>query len=130
MSTAEVPSSNLWIPYSFPRRFISYSGTGTNISQTVTNNVFINSMYVILGCDLVASGSEPVQCFVNLQIPQGVQVYYDSQSTGEGLGVRFPWRGQIPLFYNDTLEVDVSSNASINWYITVWGLLWSTAVPE
>lgn len=129
MSTADVPSSNLYIPYANPRRLLTYSATGTGFTQTVNNTATLAPYWLILGCDIVASGAEPVQCFVNLQVPAGQQIYYDSQSTGEGLGVRFPYRGQVPVLPNESFAVQVSSSAAITWYATVWGLTWSGAFP-
>lgn len=122
MSTAEVPSSNLWFDDAFPLRLISYAVTSSGGTVTYDTGPEPAPLAIILGCDIVASGSEPIQCFVNLQIPTGIQVYYDSQSTGEGLGVRFPWRGQIPLADGEDVSVQFSSSGSINWYVTVWGV--------
>lgn len=122
MSTAEVPSSNLWFEGAYALRLVSHSETSTGGSVTFDTGDNPSPRPIILGVDFVASGFEPIQCFVNLQVPTGIQVYYDSQSTGEGLGVRFPWRGQIPVLDGEDVTAEFSSSGTINWYVTVWGL--------
>jgi hypothetical protein len=53
--------------------------------------------FVVTHADCTLSGAEPIgPIFASLWIGS-VQVYYDSQSTGEGLGVTFAWRGMVPF---------------------------------
>lgn len=123
MSTGDVPGNTLFWPNSLPERFISSSQTGTSGSYQHIPNVNIPGGQLILGIDFVASGSEPIQLFVNAQGPSGIQFYYDSQSTGEGNGVRFVWRGQLPLHASETLSVNWTASGSIATYCTAWGLV-------
>jgi len=78
---------------------------------------------LLLGIDVVASDAEPVHCWVGYEIPAGYRAYWDSQSTGEGLGVRFPWRGQVPLLPTEYVVLHLRSDTSIDWSWVLWGLL-------
>ncbi len=125
MSAPEAASSNLWEPDALPIRLMSHAETSTGMSVIASLAAFTGSSAVVLGVDIVAAHAEPVQCFVEVQIPNGILVYYDSQSAGEGLGVRFTYRGQVPLLAGEGMTVHTSTagGATIDWYATAWGLL-------
>jgi hypothetical protein len=76
---------------------------------------------VVYGMDAVASQGFPTQCFCSLQAPTPVEVYYDSQSIGEGLGVCFTWRGAVPLEEGQSLLLHCKSGLGVSWSLTVWG---------
>lgn len=118
-----VASSNLAWPDAQPIRLFSGTGTGTNISFQFAHETFLGTTVLILGFDAVAQGSEPIMCFCQFTAPAGIFLYYDSQSTGQGLGVRFQWRGQSPLFTGEAAEGRGISSGSINWSFSAWGLL-------
>jgi hypothetical protein len=122
MTATDIASSNLYYPGGIPCRLISHKENSTGNTTTVKPSLSNVGAVLVLGFDAVASGSEPIQCFIDFQIPTGFQVFYDSQSTGEGNGVRFTWRGQAPLMFDEQLSTTYSSSGAIEWTVNAWGL--------
>lgn len=122
MTATDIASANLWWPNAIPSRCISATSSTASQSFDFLGAAAAAGTTLVMGMDVVASGAEPVQCFCALQLPRGVTVFYDSQSTGEGLGVRFTWRGQIPIGGTDEGSVVVRSSGTIPWAVTVWGI--------
>jgi hypothetical protein len=97
----------------------------TSSGNTVTRTIAPDGIgaCLVLGIELIASGASPVQCFANFQVPSGSMVYYDSQSIGEGLGVRFVYRGQAVLLEDESMAVTFSATGgSPQWSLSAWGL--------
>lgn len=80
-------------------------GGPENIS-TYEHDIVPNALrYVVLGIDLTMTGVDTIgPCFCSFAIG-GHIFYWDSQSTGEGLGITFGWRGQIPIQKGDVLII-------------------------
>jgi hypothetical protein len=83
---------------------------------------------LITQIDAVAFNANPVQCFFHVQlIPVGASdgpaFYYDSQSTGEGNGVWFSWRGALPVLFEEQVFFEATSSATIDWGCIASGLI-------
>jgi hypothetical protein len=110
-----------------PSRFLAYGSIGTGFLQTV-NPAEPGSTSVLTQVDAVAYNAEPVQCWFHASMfasGSGAELafYYDSQSTGEGLGVWFSWRGALPFHGADALQVYATSSGSITWSVLCSGLI-------
>ena len=111
-------------PNAFPILFIANNVIAAGIHGAYTNNT-LGTMPVLTGLDGVASNANPIQCFFWAQstgspnVP--CQFYYDSQSTGEGNGVWFSWRGALPMPFGTELELFGNSSGTSNWSVTAWG---------
>jgi hypothetical protein len=122
MTATGIASSNLYYPGGVPCRFLSHTELSSGNTVSVQPSLSNVGSVLVLGFDAVASGASPVQCFIDFQVPIGFQVFYDSQSSGEGNGVRFTWRGQAPLMFNERLATKFSSVSNITWTVSAWGL--------
>jgi len=94
----------------------------------VSYNAPAGGSAVVTGLDVTATQAEPVQCFVRAACdPIGASAdaifYWDSQSTGEGNGVWFSWRGALPLFAEDALVIEGDSGSSITWGWVAFGVV-------
>lgn len=101
----------------------------TDVFSHAASNPWPNAQVVVTCIDITATGAEPVQCFASVQGVIGEAFYYDSQSTGEGLGVRFTWRGQYALDIGERVQLLCTSSAPIDWGAHVDGytiLGWAT----
>lgn len=107
------------MPSAHPYRIGTYQGT-TAFRNASFGNAFSGTA-LLLGVDAAATDAEPIQCFLALGITGCQWFYTDSQSTGEGLGVRWTWRGQIPIYENDVFYYRFSASGPINFGITAWG---------
>lgn len=113
---------------SFVQLFGSYGPTTTtSVDLQIKNNAGF-AQWVITGIDFVAWNAQPVQCFFraehwNYSATFGAAFYYDSQSTGEGNGIWFSWRGALPLAPTDTLNCVGTSASNITWGGKVFGII-------
>lgn len=123
MTATDIAASNLYWPNTVPFRYTRLSTTSTGTTDTIFQPAWGNGGIVVLGFDLVAWNANPVQCFCRLDLPTNCAVFYDSQSAGEGNGIRFTWRGQIPLGPSESFSVYFSAVAAITWSYAVHGLL-------
>jgi hypothetical protein len=110
-----------------PVRLVANESSGTGLQSTV-QNIWEGSSLVITQIDGVARNANPVQCFFYAYVlpvgtSAGCTFYYDSQSTGEGNGVWFSWRGALPLALSDQLIIASVSSATIQWSHVASGLL-------
>jgi hypothetical protein len=124
MTATDIASSNLWWPDCQPCRLFNFHVLGTSATQTATPSP--TGTRLIMGIDVVAAHANPIQCFVEFRVPSAISVFYDSQSTGQGNGVRFTWRGQVPIGPGETISIVATSSASLDWYLQAWGLYIST----
>lgn len=104
----------------WPVNFGRFGGLHTSFNIDVTNT-HTGSLWIVTCVDATCTGAEPVQCFCSMTANSVATVFYDSQSTGEGVGVSFFYRGQIVLAHSDDLEVLLTSSATINMGIAISG---------
>lgn len=123
MTATDIAASNLYWPGTVPLRYIRANSLSSGSTDTIAQPAWANGGCIILGLDLVAAGAEPSQCFCSFSVPNNCTIFYDSQSTGEGNGIRFTWRGQIPLGPSESMQVYFSSAMSITWSYAISGLL-------
>lgn len=106
----------------YPAILLDWNTTGTSFSQSATNPG--GYPWVLLGVDWTATQAEPIQCFTGMTLtPHGGTFFYDSQSTGEGNGVRWQWRGMLVIPYTYELTVFGSASGSIDWGGVAWGII-------
>lgn len=97
---------------------------GANFLATYSVPLTGGSTIRLQGVDWTATQSFPVHCFTHLQLqPNGTIFYWDSQSTGEGNGVRWSWRGDLPLGVGDGFQVVGTADGSIQWGAVAWALI-------
>lgn len=111
-----------------PRAPARWVATGevltTSFDVSFTPPAVQASTWLLTGVDWTATQAQPVHCFTHLALGPEITIFYwDSQSTGEGLGVRWSWRGDLPLFPGDELIIHGDSSAAIVWSATAWGIL-------
>lgn len=123
MTALLTPSSNLWYPSTINRILCKNQGSGTSLSATYTPSVG-GSGGLLLGVDMTATQANPVQCFASLQLGTGGPIFYwDSQSTGEGNGITFGWRGQLKIDVSVELICTLTAASTITLGIVAWGLV-------
>lgn len=127
MSTWSDPGNSLYWPETKPfvNAFAGSLGAGAQ-NETFEPSSYPNAVYTLLGIDTVCSGAEPSQITMAFWLgAAATQFYYDSQSTGEGLGVRFSWRGQLPVRagYPAGITGNVISGPAVDWSGIFWGLV-------
>ena len=109
-------------PYAWPVLIQSQNNGGGSPDLTAYgSNLLPNSTLVVQGIDATAIHAEPVQCWVDFFALDVNSMMHDSQSTGEGLGVTFSWRGALPLGYNAEVKCVCHASAPILWAVTIWG---------
>lgn len=97
---------------------------GANFLATYMAPTIGATTYRIQGVDWTATQAAPVHCFTHLELaPTGSIFYWDSQSTGEGNGVRWSWRGDLPLEAGEGLRVVGTADGSIQWGAVAWALI-------
>jgi hypothetical protein len=121
-------SAPLPIVESFPVQFDIFGPSNVSSVSHVLRNTSAASSWIITQLDYTATQAMPVQCFFAAEVwrnggTSGPTFYYDSQSTGEGNGVWFSWRGALPLAPNDALAVVASSVSAIVWGGVVSGVV-------
>lgn len=99
-----------------------YPNSTTSWEDTISP-AGVGQTALILGIDWTATQDEPVQCFTHLLYAGSFLFYWDSQSTGEGLGVRWSWRGALPLAQGQVIQVIGTSSSAIEWSGSWFGLL-------
>jgi hypothetical protein len=108
------------------RRIITVSATSSAVSGTWTNSD-LGCTFVLTGIDATATQAEPIQCFFDAQLVYNTSeiatFYWDSQSTGEGNGVWFSWRGAIPLALGEGLNLNGTSSGTIVWAALASGFI-------
>lgn len=109
-------------------RFGAYGPTTTSSVSFVVRNGVAGQAWIITQIDFTATLAEPVQCFFAAalwpnSLVSGPTFYYDSQSTGEGNGVWFSWRGCLRLDNADAVAIVASSASSIVWGGVVSGYI-------
>lgn len=101
---------------------LSVTSSGTSFSATMDNAGGGGLITVIEGIDWTASRANPVQCFTQLVFnTNSAYFFWDSQSTGEGNGVRWSWRGSLALALGDAVTILGQASASITWGAIAWG---------
>lgn len=123
MTATDIASSNLFWPGAVPLRLISHTESSTGKTLVSAPAAWGAGGQIILGMDATAWGTSPDQCFAQFYVPTSTSVWYDSQSIGEGLGIRFTWRGQIPIGTSETVSFYFNAASATNWAVSVWGLL-------
>jgi hypothetical protein len=119
MAALVVSGNSLLTDDSFP--FIQRGAASSVSSYTTTITGPAHACYLVLGFDFALGPDEPVQTWFTAA--NGSSVFYrDSQSTGEGLGVTYAWRGQLPITsgFGLTLACTMFSTISLGWI--VWGI--------
>lgn len=92
------------------------AGTVSNSWSEFVSPAALGQIVVVQGIDWTATQAEPVQCFTHLEYLGGHIFFWDSQSTGEGLGVRWSWRGSLLLRQGSGINVvGTTGGASIAW---------------
>lgn len=118
--TALVVSGNSGLPDdAFPFRF---KQGPVPISVFSFSKAFNQMHAVLLGGDLTMTGAAGIgPCFASMALG-GVIFYWDSQSTGEGQGITFAWRGQLPLGHGDVITWAAQQPASdLSVSCVMWG---------
>lgn len=127
MTALSVPSSNALPAKHFGLRLISYHTSAAGFLQSYSPG-WGGAMTYCLGIDVTAvQGTSPEQTFVDMLI-NGSCFYHDSQSIGEGAGVTYSWRGQLPISTGETLTVIGTSADTENWSCVAWGI-WGVYQP-
>lgn len=124
MAALSVPGVTLMGGELRPKRFAA--GTSSTSSLEVSYAVGIGqSQILVLGVDITATQAEPVgPLFASAGITDTGPFYWDSQSTGEGLGVTFSWRGQMPVFAGETVYANISgSSLGAVLCAYIWGVI-------
>lgn len=108
-------------PIGYPYRIATENRSTSGFSRAY--GLITSSPAILCGFDAVAKDAEPTQCFIYVAVA-GVPFYYDSQSTGEGLGIRFTWRGGIPVGADELITVNFqcSGTVPINYSHILWGM--------
>lgn len=127
MAGLTIPSSNALTEGHFGGLFLIHTATTSSFTYTY-NPPEAAAMSYVLGVDMVAArATVTTQCFCDMYILTSA-FYHDSQSIGEGGGVTFSWRGQIPLISGQTLTVDGESDSDAHWSVVAWGI-WGPYQP-
>lgn len=108
----ELPQSLVQMPYQF------LAATPATSGAFAPSSTFDLTGYtgVLTDVDVIAYDAEPIQMFVRFYIGGDVGIYYDSQSSGEGIGVRFQWQGRAVIGNGDTYGIDASTaSGAITW---------------
>lgn len=104
-----------------------WATTGTSTTQTYHNAGGLQA--ILLGVDWTATNANPVQCFAHLTYqPSGATFFWDSQSTGEGNGVRWQWRGALPIPVGYGVDCVTTASATIVLCGVMWGVILDTYV--
>lgn len=113
-----------------PVRILNFdTGLGTGSVALFYTNSLGPFRIVVEGIDITGFGVEPTHITFRAAAGPGSPAssfYYDSQSTGEGLGVYSSWRGELALDPGDVLEVLVtylSGSTSLTVGIAAWGYI-------
>jgi hypothetical protein len=104
-----------------------FGPTTTSSVNFAARNSAAAETWIVTGIDFTATQAEPVQCFLAAELwinggTSGPTFYYDSQSTGEGNGVWFSWRGAIPLAPTDAIGIIATSASNIVWGGVIFGV--------
>lgn len=92
---------------------------GTAHTQTYTNSGGVPA--ILLGADWTATQANPVQCFTQMFYNTGGAIFFwDSQSTGEGNGVRWSWRGALIIPAGQGVSIVTTAVSAI----TLGGIMW------
>jgi hypothetical protein len=118
---ADGTSSGYYHPEGYPTLFAESGATAVNSFSFAASGAGVHQVLLVQGIDVCAYGAQPVHCFANLVSPLGYTFWWDSQSTGEGLGVRWNWRGAIPVRYFQSLTFSATADANISWGGVMWG---------
>lgn len=114
-------------PLVIPYRFGTWYYEGIDNFAFLAPYLPVEAVGTIEAIDLTFTQAEPVQCFGGFYDAFGSCFYWDSQSTGEGLGVTMSWRG-LQVFHADGPErpCSVVGNSSATLYVgcTISGHLW------
>lgn len=119
-------------PLGTPEQFhvnFGYGGPTTTSTFVITaRNTNLNAQWLITNIDATATQFEPVQAFFQAalwpnSLTTGPIFYYDSQSTGEGLGIWFSWRGTLPLAPNDAVSIKGTSVSNLAWGGVISGIV-------
>jgi hypothetical protein len=68
---------------------------------------------VLTAIDATCTIEEPVHCFCRAFTNDDTTFFWDSQSTGEGLGVTFAWRGALYLPRGDYFTVELTTTGAL-----------------
>lgn len=118
-------NQDLCIPGLIPFRsneFNELAGSLDSTYEFTTEQV----VYVVCGIDATATTTDPTQVQMDFSLSSTGSFYHDSQSEGEGLGVNFSWRGALPMFSFETLEIHgqiISGESPTLWACVAWGYL-------
>lgn len=108
---------------------MNWGGPTTSTSFTFSAvNSDAATLWLVTQIDVTATQANPVTCFCGFQFRSlggstGPYFYWDSQSAGQGNGVRWFWRGAMPLGPTDGVAVVCSSSANIVWGGVISGLV-------
>lgn len=108
----------------FPVPMLHHSVSGVASDDTTFTNHHGGLMVVqCIDATAGAVSADTPQLIVSFSI-SGVVFYYDSQSIGEGLGVRFSWRGAQIIEQFGDLEVSFLSlgGGNVNWAVMASGI--------
>lgn len=105
----------------FPALFAIDKSSGSTSRSAGFTNGEVGMVYVVTAVDMTCTGAEPVQCFANITGILGEIIYWDSQSTGEGLGVSFNWRGFYIVEIGNPFHAAMTSASSIAMGIAING---------
>ena len=123
MAALVVPGPAQPPPGAMPKLLGRYNGTASSHTMTFTNGTR-GLLAVVTHCDATFTGVSPIQTFFNLVDEIGCIPYWDSQSTGEGNGVTYSWRGMYWVEYTGTFAMVITAAGAGNmsmamhgWYI-------------
>lgn len=125
MSTGSDPANGgFWVPDGVFTLFQDTSASASSSFSMSLPSQLSGSASLLQGVDVTATGANPIQCFAHLTSPAGSIFWWDSQSTGEGNGVRWTWRGGLWVRHTQTVTFTGSTaSGSINWGGIMWGIL-------
>lgn len=122
MTALVVPGPGGVPPNSIPQRLGRQQTTATSLTLGYTNP-YTGVTVIVTHIDITATGAEPVQCFAHAEDDIGVRFYWDSQSTGEGNGVSFNWRGLYVLSHLESVYAIITAASSIILGATINGYI-------
>lgn len=97
-------------PDAFEYALIRNSASSNSLSSTFTASNGNKATIVVTSIEMTATLVEPSQWYAEAWLNSvGYPFFHDSQSTGEGLGISFYWRGRLIIDNGDSLHLKLQN---------------------
>jgi hypothetical protein len=125
MSTWSDPGNALYWPDSKPFYRQFQANLTAPATATFSLASYPGNTVVFLGIDVVITATATGQFNVAFSaIALANYFYYDSQSIGQGGGIRFQWRGMLGVAGSSNVQVQaLLVGTSAVWAGTAWGIV-------